>query len=279
VGYHAAMRSAFFAVLLALASVSFAQTPGDTVTKFFAAMNRKDFAAVSSLIQGSKATPEFLKMLAQEKSDWPTFTVSDLAQLASGNSAKVTYKLTMSAHGQQHVLTESASLTMPGSGAIWMVVPPSAEPTTEAVLPQIAYMFAHPQKVVINANVAAKRTVCLSNVKQIVLACIMYSLDFDDKFKFRAADYRNAIKPYIKNESLFTCPLDPKGTTSYSFNANLAGVNSEKIAKPAETVLIYEGKNGKLNFRHDGKATVGFADGHAKLISKEDAKRLRWTAK
>ena len=40
--------------------------------------------------------------------------------------------------------------------------------------------------------------------------------------------------------------------------------------------MIYEGKNGKLDFRHEGKATVGFADGHAKLIDAQGAKKLRW---
>ena len=46
--------------------------------------------------------------------------------------------------------------------------------------------------------------------------------------------------------------------------------------EPAETVMIYEGKNGKLDFRHNGRATVGFADGHVKLTDAEGAKKLRW---
>ena len=41
--------------------------------------------------------------------------------------------------------------------------------------------------------------------------------------------------------------------------------------------MIYEGANGKLVFRHDGKACIGFADGHAKLVTAEGAKKLRWT--
>jgi prepilin-type processing-associated H-X9-DG protein len=82
--------------------------------------------------------------------------------------------------------------------------------------------------------------------------------------------------PYIKNESIFKCPSDASGAVSYSFNANLAGVKLAKVSAPAETVMIYEGKNGKLDFRHEGKAAVGFADGHAKLVNAEGAKKLHW---
>lgn len=49
-----------------------------------------------------------------------------------------------------------------------------------------------------------------------------------------------------------------------------------KVPQPAATVMIYEGEHGKLNFRHDGKATVGFVDGHVKLVDAEAAKPLRW---
>jgi prepilin-type processing-associated H-X9-DG protein len=40
--------------------------------------------------------------------------------------------------------------------------------------------------------------------------------------------------------------------------------------------MLYEGKDGKLNFKHDGKAAVAFADGHAKLVTEEEAKTLIW---
>src|SRR5207244_2572565 len=117
---------------------------------------------------------------------------------------------------------------------------------------------------------------CISNVKQICAGAMMLMVDNDETFKLKAETYKQSLMPYIRNEAVFKCPADRGSGASYSFNANLAGLNLAKVVAPAETVLIYEGKNGKLNFRHEGKAVVGFADGSAKLIDAENAKKLRW---
>jgi len=63
---------------------------------------------------------------------------------------------------------------------------------------------------------------------------------------------------------------------SYAFNEKLDGAELDLIAEPANTVLVYEGKDGKLNFRHGHRAAVAFADGHVELINEEQAKTLRW---
>jgi prepilin-type processing-associated H-X9-DG protein len=51
------------------------------------------------------------------------------------------------------------------------------------------------------------------------------------------------------------------------------------VASPAKTVMIYEGKAGKLDYRHNGRAVVGFMDGHCKLINADEAAGLIWTVK
>ena len=78
---------------------------------------------------------------------------------------------------------------------------------------------------------------------------------------------------------IFHCPADGDNyeKESYSFNEKLDGVSVAEIAEPANTVLIYEGKDGQLNFRHDCRATVAFVDGRVELINEEQAKTLRWT--
>ncbi len=45
---------------------------------------------------------------------------------------------------------------------------------------------------------------------------------------------------------------------------------------PAQTVLLYEGKNMQFDFKHDGRTAVAFADGHAKLLTPEEAKNVFW---
>jgi prepilin-type processing-associated H-X9-DG protein len=108
------------------------------------------------------------------------------------------------------------------------------------------------------------------------MGLMMFAQDWDEVFKLKAATYDKSVFPYVKNTAIFKCPSDESGKVSYSFNAALAGVNLSRVKLPAQTVLIYEGINGKLNFRHAGKAMVGFADGHCKLLTAAEAKKLRW---
>jgi hypothetical protein len=78
---------------------------------------------------------------------------------------------------------------------------------------------------------------------------------------------------------VFTAPSDPKGTLSYTFNANLQSVSIAAIDKPAETILLYEGKDQQPLYRYEGKAVIVFADGHDKLCTAEQVKTFEWGAK
>ncbi|MBV9470028.1 MAG: hypothetical protein JOZ57_12380, partial [Abitibacteriaceae bacterium] len=49
-----------------------------------------------------------------------------------------------------------------------------------------------------------------------------------------------------------------------------------RIQHPDTTVMVYEGHDGELSFVHNGRAVVGFADGHVMLVDQEQAKTLRW---
>jgi prepilin-type processing-associated H-X9-DG protein len=91
------------------------------------------------------------------------------------------------------------------------------------------------------------------------------------------------LKPYVANNAVYICPSDKAPylqtdgvKTSYSFNANLEGVSVASVKNSSQVVLFYEGKNGKLNFRHNGKASVAFVDGKTTLVSEKEAHSLRW---
>lgn len=85
---------------------------------------------------------------------------------------------------------------------------------------------------------------------------------------------RDPLPNYLKVEP--QCPAGQKGAAGYTLNARLAGPRAERVSRPASTVLFYEGKGGVLEFRHDGRAGVVFADGHAALVDSARAKQLRW---
>lgn len=136
-----------------------------------------------------------------------------------------------------------------------------------------AILFPVFQKVRENARVAS----CQSNVKQIELGMLQYTQDHNDTFPKSAAAYKDAIFPYLQSEQLFHCPSDQGGPVDYAMNTKLQGVSTDKIAHPEAVVAVYEGKNQTLNFRHNGKAVVGFADGHVVEVPEAQAGSLKWT--
>ncbi|MGI4787975.1 MAG: DUF1559 domain-containing protein [Janthinobacterium lividum] len=135
-----------------------------------------------------------------------------------------------------------------------------------------AILFPVFQKVRGNARLAS----CEANVRQIDLGLMQYQQDHNDKFPPSAAAYKDAIYPYVKSDLIFHCPADQAGTIDYALNAKLQGRSIDNLAHPEEIVTVYEGHNQILDFRHDGRAVVGFADGHDRALTEAQAQHLKW---
>ncbi|HWA84457.1 MAG TPA: hypothetical protein VG820_13530 [Fimbriimonadaceae bacterium] len=268
------LRNVLALLVLCLTGGAFAQTPEQTVQKFADLLTKRDLDGAVALVKNGKLSPEMKQQAAQTR-EWPTLTLSAFSTKTDGDNAKVTY--TMHATGIGDIPDHQETLELTKSGDGWLILAPKemSASGTQMLLPGVAYLFGNP-KAMQPAVDAAKSTSCLSNIKQLALATIMFATDNDDVLKTTSAKWANAIYPYTKNKTILTCPEDKPGTVSYSFNVRLANVSMAKIKNPATTVLAYEGSGGKLNFRHDGRAAVAFADGHAKLITKEQAKTLVW---
>jgi prepilin-type processing-associated H-X9-DG protein len=254
-------------------------TPEATVQSFLTELGSAHLKEAAACVKGVKLDAAGLDALAQQvKKDPATLTLSDAKSTITGTTANVTGKVTVKAASQPKSDTFDTDVNLVSADGAWLIVPrPQAElkKGNDDLLNLMAYSFTDP-KVFKEANEAARGASCLSNVKQVSLGAMMFVQDWDEVFKLKAETYKKSLMPYIKNASIFTCPSDKAGATSYSFNDNLAGVKLAKVKSPAETVMIYEGKNGKLDFRHQGRAAVGFADGHAKLVDAAAAKKLRW---
>ncbi|HVT14271.1 MAG TPA: prepilin-type N-terminal cleavage/methylation domain-containing protein [Fimbriimonadaceae bacterium] len=93
------------------------------------------------------------------------------------------------------------------------------------VIAIIAILAAILFPVFAQAKEAAKQSVCVSNNKQIGLALMMYSGDFDDRMPAMLAvappinggqqpgyiPFDNQLDPYVKNDHIYACPDDARG--------------------------------------------------------------------
>jgi prepilin-type processing-associated H-X9-DG protein len=262
------MKGLLLCLLFALSCGSMAQSPESVVQSFVDAWNKKDFQAASKLVKGG-SVPPYLKGVLESTKQIPTLSLSDVVTTVVGDRALVTFKLKALEPKGLPAMDEWLVLVRAGDG--WLI----DVPVKDGGLGEMAYFMSNPP-VFVQAHASAQQAKCMSNEKRIAVALIMFATDYDDTLKLTAANWQKKIASYVKDTTAFTCPEDKAGSTSYSLNANIVGKVLTYLEDPSRTVLVYEGKDGKLIFRHGGKAMVGFADGHVTAVTPETAKNLLW---
>ena len=106
----------------------------------------------------------------------------------------------------------------------------------------------------------ARRTACLSNEKQIGLAVMQYTQDYDENFPYGTqglastyygTGWAGIIYSYVKSTGVYQCPDEttkpflsagkPVGyVVSYAINRQAAPVSMAKMVSPANTVMFSE---------------------------------------
>ena len=171
------------------------------------------------------------------------------------------------------------------------------------VIAIIAILAAILFPVFAKAREKARQTSCLSNVKQLNLALLQYTQDYDERFPFAYMEristsyayvywYVN-LQPYVKSTNLQQCPSDKYSTIGYGWNYPhmpyrsiyshaISGLGDIKY--PAQSMWMCDSnvytyiycpthygptfRDGacRVADRHNGGANVGFLDGHAKWM-------------
>jgi type II secretory pathway pseudopilin PulG len=119
---------------------------------------------------------------------------------------------------------------------------------------------------------------CLSNGKQLSLAVMMYSLDYDEHLPL-ATKWAEVLMPYQphRRKPLYCEQLRNyvPGISGYAMDERLSGRSKDKIGAPHDKrPLLYESSNSTPN-AHDSltsfagrhvqqRGWVGFVDGHVK---------------
>lgn len=133
------------------------------------------------------------------------------------------------------------------------------------------------------AREKARQASCLSNMKQLALAFMMYQGDFDGELP--GETWAQDTQPYLKNTAILVCPSRPELPVGYAMNEKLLLAKLEEIPRVGETVLLFESNVGGNNpvggpddvpeeGVHNGGINVGYVDGHCKWVTVEAARDL-----
>jgi prepilin-type N-terminal cleavage/methylation domain-containing protein/prepilin-type processing-associated H-X9-DG protein len=152
------------------------------------------------------------------------------------------------------------------------------------------------------AREKARQAGCLSNVRQLSQAALMYAQDYDDRYigYYAGSDRKQLLYPYTRSGrnnteagggQLWHCPSAKNAgvEASYGFNAVVNWVSLAQVTTPSDTVALCDaginddGKSilsthvfppsamtfpsiGRPNPRHSEGVSVAFMDGHAKWM-------------
>lgn len=130
----------------------------------------------------------------------------------------------------------------------------------------------------------AKKTQCLSNLKQLATAELLY-LENNDQ-RFQAAAWSDPLMKYAKNPQLLNCPsAGADGKWGFAMNYELIEAKVEDAGNPESTPLFFEidalAKDVVANFearstsRHKRRemppaGNVAFLDTHARFLKLGD---------
>jgi prepilin-type processing-associated H-X9-DG protein len=135
------------------------------------------------------------------------------------------------------------------------------------------------------AREKARQTVCSSNEKQMALAILMYSQDYDEKFP-PAPRWMDVTASYVKDDKVYHCPNvgHEPGVYGYAFNTTLSMVQFEKVQEPKTQRMLIDSTNLARNAsdtgvslpspgRHSRGSVMAYADGRVlwKRSATEDA--------
>ena len=138
------------------------------------------------------------------------------------------------------------------------------------VIAIIAILAAILFPVFARARENARKTSCLSNLKQIGLGVLQYTQDYDERYPMRyyggagdrqeANSWRRQIFPYVKSTQLFACPSNTRNST-LAFDSTDANLTSAGLPLDSPRFTISYAINGANTFnaatRADGTAYNG----------------------
>jgi hypothetical protein len=256
--------------MFVLPNVNFSN-PENVIAGFIGSINAMDFARARTClfaVEDSTVTD-----YEPVKSQLFTFWLLSAPTVVEKTPDRITYKVPLVIIGRQ-VVNE---LVLVKSGAKWLIMPGSRvshhQYSLETFVSDICIDLAD-----LNAwKFGSASTATVSNVKQVATGVMMYLADYDDTFSLTDKTLVAKLQPYLKNTAVFTSPADQGTQVSIHFNDQLTGRVRKTVENPERLIMLYDGKDGQPLFRYGGRASIATADGAARLVTREEYLKYRWS--
>jgi prepilin-type processing-associated H-X9-DG protein len=133
---------------------------------------------------------------------------------------------------------------------------------------------------------------CMANLKELGIGMQMYTADYDDRMP-DCRKWMDVLNAYTGRDDLARCPsVAPNGSDAYGYamNAALSGKRAsetpilESTPSLFDSTLLSRNAYGSLATlpdppRHNGANNVGFADGHVKRLTPQEAAVIQTAAR
>ena len=258
------------------------ESPHKALAEFVQALNQSNWTAASKRVLGGKTGEELKPITEDLKATYGNWRLQIDQRLHTNGQETdfAIFKIRLRLQDKiGNRISHEERVNLQFDNKLWKIVPLTPEDTYQPfsstldseILENIATCLHTPQFINQNNQIS-----CMTNLKQLGLAAAQFVQDWDEKYALKTSAFADYLRPYFHNDDILVCPVQPNEKIGYAFNSNLENITLLQMQQPDKTVLIYEGKDGQLDFRHDNRAGACFADGHVQMVTPEEAKTLKW---
>jgi hypothetical protein len=247
------------------------RTPQGTLRAFAAALTKADLAKATTHIANAEPAAK-LSEIKQAMQKRPTsYSIMQLRIAVNGDLATVSFLFEVRRQ-RPDVSSWYGWAALRQTEGAWQIDPTRTLEISNSVDPFSSFVSLLSGKRLPGEE---RDDITLQGSKFLRLGTIVQTLAADKggKFALQGTQLRQSLLPYYP--ALDVLLRYPQGQSEQvSFNTRLTNVPLSKIRNPQRTVMLYEGQNGQLDFRHNGRAMVTFVAGHVRYVNSETAKKL-----
>ena len=247
------------------------RTPQGTLRSFAAALTKSDLTKAASYIADAKSVAGLDETKRPMQKIRIRYSINHLQIAVNDDTATIAFFFAVDRLPDKSTYPAFAVLRRNDSN-LWEIDPARTLDISDSINPFSAFVSLMSNKRFPGEERADIR---MRGHKFLTLGYVLQTFvaDKGGKFALQGSQLRDSLLPYYPALDVLLRPLE-QHEARVSFNTKLTNVTLKKVRFPQRTVMLYEGENGKLDFRHNGRAAVTLVAGNVRYVDAEMAKKL-----